>query len=241
MRWLLVLAALAGCDRVFGLGDPYEDARSTGSDASPPRDIGGTDGSNTVPMLIASYPFDGDYHDAVSGNVAVCSSMLGNGCTFAPSHNAAGSSESFDGGTCVIAQLAARPSAFTIALWVNAETGATETLLERGGSSGPSWLLQEDNDSIYFKSGTTTVLGTPGPAATSWHAIAVTIGPDSAIEYLDGIERGQGTGITISYTTDTVYIGCGGSTSGLDNFHGAIDNVEIFDGILSPAAIQAIP
>ena len=30
MRWLLVLAGLAGCDRVFGLGDPYEDATRDG-------------------------------------------------------------------------------------------------------------------------------------------------------------------------------------------------------------------
>jgi len=242
MRWLVLLAALAGCDRVFGLGDPYEDARSpAGSDGAGPGDGRGLDGSDKATALIASFPFDNNYTDAVSQTDAICSSMLGSGCAFGSSHNAAGSSASFDGATCVTFQIPARPPAITIAMWVNATSGATEAVLTRPGFNDPTWLLEEDNDSVYFKSGTASVTGTPGPTATSWHAIAVTVGPGGSVAYLDGVERGSGAGITISYISDTAYIGCDGSTSSLDNFHGLLDNVEIYDGILSVAEIQAIP
>lgn len=240
LAMLVALAGLAACDRVFGLGDPYEDARTAGSgDAATDGGRGSDDAG--MPTLLADFELDGDFSDSVSRTTALCTRLNGSLCGF--SQGRAGSAESalFDGGTCVAFSLPATPSALSIALWVKPTTGATETLLARpyASSTDMSWILEEDNDSLYFGSYTGSLtLGAsaaPGIMDTGWHFLVVTVDPGGSTFYLDGAARPVGNGVAIGYGGNTkVYLGCDILTSSFDNFAGQLDNVKIFSGVLTP-------
>lgn len=244
MRWLVLLAALGGCDRVFGLGDPYEDAHSIAGSGDAAAD---GDGGHSSSTLIADFELDANFNDAVSRNNAICTRLNGSLCGFSQGHDGSGGSALFDGGTCVTFDLPTNPTALSIALWVKPTSGVTQTLIARpyASSTDKSWLLEEDNDSLYFQSysGSLTLssVSTPGITDTNWHFLVVTIDPTTSTFYLDGAARLSTAGITIGYGGNTtVDLGCDILTSSFDNLSGQLDNVKIFDGILTPQEVMQL-
>jgi len=245
MRWLVLLGLLTACDRVFGLGDPYEDAHSTmGSGDGGPAGDGSGSGGNAA-HLLADFELDGDFNDSVSRTSAICTRLNGSLCGFSQGHTGTGNSALFDGATCVRFDLPATPSQLSIALWLKASTGATEAVIARpyASTTDTSWLVEEDNDSLYFQSysGSLTLAANTGPGIgdSNWHFLVVTVDPTASAFYVDGIARAPGSGVTIGYGGNmTVDLGCDVTTTAFDDFNGQLDNVKIFDGILTPQEVM---
>jgi hypothetical protein len=250
MRAWLLLLALAGCDRVFGLGDPYEDANvdgprpfadAPGHDDATSHDVG-TDGGDTL-QPIAYFPFDTDFNNAVDGTPGLCA----NGCTLGAGHTGAGLA--LDGG-CVQTTLVAEPPELTIAFWARPSSTALSPLVARkwtsvgshfswrvfmGGAGGQSlgFALYDGgtNDTIKLTATVDFVTG-------EWHHYAVTFDGTFKTLYVDGAMKAQQQTLAVAYLDKVVTIGC--EEGGTDFYFGDIDELRIYNFAMSGAQISEL-
>jgi hypothetical protein len=251
--WLLVLA-LAGCDRVFGIGDPYEDAAAMvgGSDAmadaigddaaaDAPAEKSDAIGEPEPPMLIR-FPFDGDLRDSTG----MTSATAPNGDLAKTTGGRFGGYVEVNGTQCIEFTLAAMPPQFSIVMWVET-TGPVpgqEPLLVR-----PDVTVSQDNDWALLGSDTLMsfdMLETmemfyefqPG-LSTNWQEFAVTFDGFMLRTYVNGAQATMSSATSPSYGIGTtVYLGCDGRGTANGQFVGRFDDVQIYGGPLTAGQVS---
>jgi hypothetical protein len=243
MRLLLVLFALAGCDRVFGLGDPYEDARTASDGDLPPvADTRPPDDSTQPPQLLAHFSFDEDFEDDTG---IYAGTGVGTGVTLEHGHR--GAALTLDGQSCLKIPLAKSPTAFTIAFWAQPSVLKDSTLISRSSASASlnhSWLVFETAASggLGFQIFSDSQVGDTAAnafVAGEWHHYAVSFDGAAMLWWRDGtrILAYAASGIDYGDVTNE-YVGClDGITS---YFVGQLDELYFFDAALPMTDIAAL-
>jgi hypothetical protein len=247
--WVCVLA-LAGCDRVFGIGDPYEDAPLAGDGQTRPDgapDDAPTDVGTGTPQLLAYYAFDDNLLDSVSNTPA-------NGSTGVGSVSSGGRHNGyvvFDGTGCVWFTLAAKPAAYTISFWINPTTamqGDTMLLsrLHMAAALARDWAFTATATASVFHwwTGSIEAADSLGAALTmnQWHHLAITYDGAGMVTYVDGAASPRVLESAVQYGTDsTVYLGCQEASTSVTKFTGDMDELRIYDGALTAAELAALP
>lgn len=246
MRALVLLLALAGCDRVFGLGDPYEDAPGTGDgrrgDGAGSAADASVDSGGRLPVPLLHYRFDGTYAEAGGGAMATCTTNVGAACGFVPGKY--GTALRLDGSSIAEITLPSLPPSFTVIAWVNyAAPGPVFDLSQALAVSTEVWSIDLAS-SIQFT--TTSNVGTaitsaPRPLET-WTNVAVTYGAgDVQVLYADLTQGAAPTAVgTLAYGANSVLcVGCRLSRTPTEYFTGGIDDVYVFDRVLTQTDIAA--
>ena len=243
MRWLVVIVVLAGCDRVFGLGDPYEDARPSDVAIDMPRPQADApadaldDAPEMIPQPLVHYRFDNSYAEAGTGMPATCTNSGGGGCAFVA--GVYGEALQLDGSSIGQVTLPSLPPVFTVMVWAKG-SGVVYDLQQLLTQSPDVWWLDMSNG-ITFKSrsGSTVQTSSVSRPVETWTNIAVTYdGVDQQL-YVDTSLNVVTPVGAISYGGNRVVcIGCrmGSSTTYLS---GAIDDFYVFDTALTQAEIAA--
>lgn len=238
MRAALCVLALAGCDHVFGLGDPYEDA-ARGSDSSHDGAVdvlSNDDGTRPMPaLLLAHFSFDTGINDDTGTYIGV---DFGNIAT-PPGH--AGNALSLDGSSCVEVTIPATPATYSIAFWAAPAGTATGALFSRRPeSNATTHTVQVYQSAAGGGFGFTMLTGTgevnniviSGFAQDAWHHYAVTYDGMTKNQYVDGVLKGTQPAGAVVYGSETrEYIGCDQALSGY--FTGMIDELYLYDGALT--------
>ena len=253
MRLVALLVVLAGCDHVFGIGDPYEDARvsSNGSDAAIDTPTGsGRDATSVIDASLTSqaivhFTFDGTMSDDQFRTVAAC--MGGGSCGTVTGGHVGFGSLGLSSGGCAKFVPNSYPPQFTLAMWVYPNSTAQQTLIARAfaatsthaiwnlqGSSTSAMTFTTSNGAVDDAVVTTAKLGT-----NTWQHFVVTYDGTNLRIFLDTTEIGS-LGLTLVSAGDVeAYLGCNApGTSGF--FTGNIDDVFIFDRALSSSEIGVI-
>lgn len=243
--WLCVLA-LAGCDRVFGIGDPYEDAAvaTSGSDAAPDAPGHVVDGL-PVPTLamVAHLPFDGDTRETISNTLAMPS-----GSGVAP-HATGGEFMGYvglDGASCLSFPEAATPSAFSIEVWARSTsaTPTTSVLASRTfDTTTDSWAFIATSMAVTFHMHDSTgdqLIPSTKSLSTSWQQFVFTYDGSTGRLYVDGSPVAMMAMMAPQYRTDAqVYLGCS-ATLTTSKLAGGLDEVQIYDGALSDTQVMTL-
>jgi hypothetical protein len=233
---------LAGCDRVFGLGDPYEDARAAGSDAEMRPADGAidapADATDKIPQPLLHYRFDGDLHDANGGASATCTNSGGGGCAFET--GVYGMAVTFDGSSIGEITLPSLPPSFTLMAWVSQGNGPVLDLTKVLSTTMPVYGLALSNGvSFYSYSGTMLQQTTAFQPTDKWMHLAVTYDGTTQTLYVDQIAQASTAVHAITYGANHVMcLGCRMNAS-TTYFTGAIDDVYIFDSVLTMPEIAA--
>lgn len=247
MRALGLLLLLGACDRVFGLGDPYEDAAGGGSADAQPGDASvdamrdaPADATDKIPMPLLHYRFDGDYTEAGGGAVATCTTSTGGVCSFVSGKY--GSALNLDGSSIGQITLPSLPPSFTLMLWIGTASGPAIDLGKTLSSpTSDVWWLDVGNGVAFQTiSGTSVQLTSSPRPLEQWTNIAVTYDGAHQIIYLDGIAAAQTAVGAISYGTNRVVcVGCRQTQTTHTFFAGTIDDVYVFSSALTQAEIGA--
>ena len=141
--------------------------------------------------------------------------------------------------------------AYTVSAWINPEqfTGARQVILESSGSSAMSIELAEGSGNLKYSVQTTgqsvVAESNIAPAADEWHHVAVTYDANGSTQlFLNG---GQvttfvdGPALATGSLTDTdgLHVGANQSADG-HFFHGAIDDVAVWNRVLSGAELGEV-
>jgi hypothetical protein len=250
VKLIALLLVLASCDHVFGIGDPYEDARAIagGSDAAtdstvPPLDVLPDDAMMPGEPLVAHFAFDGNLINSADGSAATCTGQCG---YISPSHDGTGTALLLTlSGGCVKFAIAGTQQKFTIAMWVNAGTTGVTRVFTRQfapASSIVGWGLDGQPAKFTFTtfngSGTDAVDASMGMPQGVWRHVAVTYDSTTLRYYIDG-NPDNAYGETVVTASDlTAYIGCNADMT--SKFSGSIDDVYVYGAALSTAEIQAL-
>jgi hypothetical protein len=251
--WLLVLA-LCGCDRAFGIGDPYEDAPpATGPHDVQPLDIGrpledvmGTDAAS----LIVRYPFNGDLSDSTHTMSATATGTITTAGTGGPftSRGYAG----LDGTACITFPMPQTPDTFSIVLWVESISTVTAAvpLFARPHAAATTattrdWAFFGNSAEVEFQmldSTETQIYPIMPGVATTWHQYAVTFDGTYVRVYSDGMIAGPlGPAMPVMYSgAGIVYLGCDGSSDGTTKFAGRFAEVQIYAGVLTDQQVMQL-
>jgi hypothetical protein len=250
VRRIALLLALGACDHVFGIGDPYEDARAlaSGSDAAtdsttPPLDVLPGDAMMPGEPLVAHFAFDSNLINSADGTAATCSGQCG---YISPSHDGTGAALLLTlSGGCVKFSIAGTQKMFTIAMWVNAGTTGVTRVFTRQfapASSIVGWGLDGQPAKYTFTtfngSGADSVDATMGMPQGVWRHIAVTYDSMTLRYYIDGNPDNAYVETIVTASDLTAYIGCNADMT--SKFSGSIDDVFVYGAALSAAEIQAL-
>jgi hypothetical protein len=148
-------------------------------------------------------------------------------------------------------------SSFTISLWADFDSfdtgGATSlpnTLIAQddGGGAHNKWVLYYDSGDhslgFHWNNGVSSTfaeapVGTPAPAAGTWNMFTATY--DAALHnlnfYYDGHLLGGNGVFFTSHPTSNITLGI---AEGIGQFHGALDDVRIYNGALTAAQVQTL-
>jgi hypothetical protein len=201
--------------------------------------------------LISYWSGDGNADDSVGPN----SGTLVNGASFAPGK--IGQAFSFDGTSYLEAPSIGLPTGGqdrSIDLWfqVNSYSDTVEEAFLAGygafGFFDQSYALgvvhfnisgpQDDN--VFFSQWGTGVSG-PTIEPGTWHNVAVTSSGDFATLYLDGVVVGTGTVPIDTAAGSTFYMGrIPGELGDIRQLDGFVDEVRVYDSVLSASEIQLL-
>jgi uncharacterized repeat protein (TIGR03806 family) len=200
------------------------------------------------PTLVARYAFEGDATDStgngnngtLTGNPPFVAGRIGSQAI------------NFNG----VNQYATVPISirtnFTIAFWVNTTASTTGTVWTTGLgiiSADVAGVANDFGISLIVNGEVSFGVGNPNTSLAStasindgqWHHVAVTRTSSTGlmIVYVDGIQNGATNGPTVARTAPTA-IRIGGILSGGGFFPGTIDDVRIYNTVLSAAEINAL-
>lgn len=230
MRTLLVLLALAGCDRVFQV-DSIE----------PPPDAALETG------MIAYYPMealgaDNRLRDEAGDHDGVCSTPT---CPTVV-EGVHGNALQFDGAMSMIDVAGTSdlqtPAGFTVATWLRIDAKPPGTQCAVGkvqGTSDNTWqfCVWDTLAMNVHYSGTGSIL--PGRTITAgeWHHVAARWDTTTMTLFIDGLPVGS-TDAVLEFDSGPLVIG-GDRNTGLANslFDGAIDDVRVYGRVLSEQEI----
>jgi hypothetical protein len=142
---------------------------------------------------------------------------------------------------------ASMPPAYTVTAWVRPELAAGQNVFVRTSSSGPlaAWSDQIRIDSsgrfqhYLWDGGTRTVTGSTVVAPRTWYHVAITAqnGGQMAL-YVNGASEGLPVSIGTAWVGDRHYIGS--NSNGFGYFSGVVDDVRIYNRVLSAAEIAKV-
>jgi hypothetical protein len=205
---------------------------------------------NGLPGLVAWYQAEGNYYDSAAGNNG---SVIGN-VTFVPGE--VGQAFSFDGTGGYVEATATQaidPPVVSVEAWVNSAAVAPDAyIVDKGaGATGDgSYALYTGPDGglrFYVSDGTTTIESPDAGASLwdgNWHHVVGTYDGSTVRLYVDGTEVGSGTAanLTVNYSlpiNNNLYLGTYNGQS-QNAFSGLLDEVSIFNRVLSPTEIQTL-
>lgn len=252
--WLLVLA-LCGCDHVFGIGDPYEDAAATiGPHDVQPLDIGppleDVGGETVAASLIVRYPFNGDMsstNGAPDAHPTGTITTAGTGGPFTGRGYAG-----LDGTACITFLTPQTPDTFSIVLWVESLSTVTAAVplfarphATTTAATTRDWAFFANSAEVEFQmldSIETQIYPIMPGVATTWHQYAVTFDGTNVRVYSDGMLAGPvGPAMPVMYGGGgIVYLGCDGSSDGTTKFAGRFAEVQIYAGVLTDQQVMQL-
>ena len=201
--------------------------------------------SNASAELVGHWRFDGNLDDSVGGEHGTFS---GGSPTYV--NGRIGQGIEFDGVSHFVHLPSANPSAYTITLWVRpARTDATSVIV-RTSSSGQtthwSHQLRINPDGVFqhylWVGSERNVVGTTLVEADEWYHVAIAAANNGPMHlYVNGEE--DATSIDVAGTLwgdgDRYYVGSN-SGHGMGWFQGVVDDVQIYDSILTAEEIGRI-
>lgn len=231
----LVALSLLGCGRIDF--DPQATGDATAGDVA--------SGDTTSSDLVLSFQFEADglVRDHAGGPDATCTACP----TSAPGVRTGTTAARFNGNQCLLIAAGNRsPPVVTVALWTKqtqlqmatmfgkAFNGATEF-----GDSLEVYTLS-GSSSIYLIAGDSTLQMTSTLGA--WHHVAAVYDGTTFTAYLDGVLENMQMGLAPTpYAADPFRIGCDQNIGVEENyFTGDLDEVRLYDRVLSAAEIQAL-
>lgn len=238
---IVFVLALAGCDRVFGIGDPYEDARRTTGDVS-------DDGAPDVPPLpdasgsgvVAHFSFDtnlsddsGTYSGVDYGNLSMPVGHRGSGV-------------GFNGSSCLEVVIPQQLATFTIAFWARADSSTGGALVSRGHDTTTtlhSYQVYDSDGAFGFRvlNNTTEVdqVVTGQFPLGAWGHYAVTFDGQLKRWYVNGAALVSQQAGPITYGSENhIDIGCQDNSSSY--FVGVIDELYLYNYALSQNEVSAL-
>lgn len=132
------------------------------------------------------------------------------------------------------------PDGFTISTWVNASANAgSQTIVAKGDDGNPTFALLLTGDALDWFVGDSAKFSTPAGAVIAGQSYFVTVTwtADRAAIYVDGVEaasQDEPDALELS-NSNPIFIG---SFAGVLSFSGVIDDVQIYDRVLSGEEIQ---
>lgn len=139
------------------------------------------------------------------------------------------------------------PSGFTISAWIKrdaADTGTKSIVSKRdtGFTQGYDFRILNDNRiEIFWKNGSNqTLTSVTAIPDAEWHHVAVTYNGTTARLYIDGIEDNSDGKSAPVNTTDSFYIAAAGKGTPVQHFRGNIDEVRVWDRMLTPSQLRFI-
>jgi hypothetical protein len=132
------------------------------------------------------------------------------------------------------------PDGFTMSTWVNASANSgSQTIVAKGDDGNPTFALLLTGDALEWFVGDSAKFATPAGTviAGQTYFVTVTWTADKATIYVDGVEAASQDGpdaLELS-NANPIYIG---SFAGVLSFNGVIDDVQIYDRVLSGEEIQ---
>ncbi|MBP6124504.1 MAG: immunoglobulin domain-containing protein [Phycisphaerae bacterium] len=133
----------------------------------------------------------------------------------------------------------------TLSLWAkwNGINGAYQGLItkrEFDNDNLTSWYWEfSPEGNINFSTNYTQAATTPAPAAGQWAHLAVTVGPQGAVLYVNGVRKASNATLTPVRTDAPIFIGSNNRKSGIlvAPFNGTLDDVRIYNYAMTPAEI----
>ena len=137
-----------------------------------------------------------------------------------------------------------KPATFTFAAWLRPRIAHTGTAFGRtrdgATTSGNSWEIWVDITPAFNVALRASRFG-GASVAGQWHHHAATYDGATFHAYIDGVASGTTTVALGAYTPDDLAIGCDLNFGALvQRFDGAIDDVRLYDRVLTPVEIAAL-
>jgi hypothetical protein len=137
---------------------------------------------------------------------------------------------------------------FTIAVWVNLDAASTwSRVFDFGSGTATNMFLTANNGSVarfaLKAGGGEQIIDGLSPLPTNvWTHVAVTLSGGTGILYVDGVEAGRNSSVTLTPSSmgGTTQNYLGKSQYGDPYLNGALDEFRIYSAALSPAEIAAI-
>jgi hypothetical protein len=148
-----------------------------------------------------------------------------------------------------ISSTVATGSAISVAFWMRADAVKMQVPIDKmpSGTGGVGWNVKLRSDgSIWFRVGSNTnftdVRLTNGYVANTWVHVVATFGAGTSQLYTDGVLRATVTGIaqTVGANATSLRLGQPLSIATTELFGGDLDDVRLYDHVLSSAEISAI-
>jgi hypothetical protein len=151
---------------------------------------------------------------------------------------------SFDGTTSEYVSVSdtTDPSAYTISAWVRPTDVTSVNIIARTNASGPTSNLSHQLritsgskfEHYLYAGGGNTVTGTTTVVSGTWYHVAGVVSSNGAMRlYVNGVEEGTPVTIgTLDTSGDRWYIGSN-SASSMDYFTGHIDEIRMYDRVLT--------
>ena len=201
--------------------------------------------SNASAELVGHWRFDGNLDDSVGGEHGTFS---GGSPTYV--NGRIGQGIEFDGVSHFVHLPSANPSAYTITLWVRPARTDAASVIVRTSSSGQtthwSHQLRINPDGVFqhylWVGSERNVVGTTLVEADEWYHVAIAAANNGPMHlYVNGEE--DATSIDVAGTLwgdgDRYYVGSN-SGHGMGWFQGVVDDVQIYDSILTAEEIGRI-
>ncbi len=238
-------------DEGVGTGSGSDD---TGSDEGSGSDGGSADGDNAVsflepncdiPGLVSYWPLDGgdpvdlagDNHGLVESNPGVVDGKLGQAFHF----------DGVDDLVEIDDDPSLTPVVGTYAFWIKADTRLNnEQIISRMVDDDRYAIVMFNNaNRLHLITRDGDYQSPPKMAIEDdeWHHVVVSIGDDGAVGYLDGEEhhRDESKQVGLDITQGTLmFFGGDGDGNSATYFEGTLDEVSLWDRVLTPAEVAEL-
>jgi len=236
MRALVLVVALAGCDRVFGLES---------TDAQ----VGNGDALRVGAGLVAYYPMDELRPTAAAcapeviaqrdgnctdGMPTVVDGHLGKAYSFVPTRDIR-----------VNADGALDPAHFSVATWIRFHAAPDKSVCPINRGSGPGadnvWQICFDSARIVYWVGKMQFPVNQTFVADTWYHLALTFDGTMLTGYLDGTLLASGAAILLPYDNDPMTLGADLDNGSADNpIDADLDDVRLYDRPLTTMEVTSL-
>ncbi|MBW7992789.1 MAG: LamG domain-containing protein, partial [Planctomycetes bacterium] len=200
---------------------------------------------NVSAELVGHWRFDGNLDDSIGGEHGTFSAGSPMYVT-----GRIGQGIEFDGASHFVHLPSANPSAYTITLWVRPARTDAASVIVRTSSSGQtthwSHQLRINPDGVFqhylWVGSERNVIGTTLVEADEWYHVAIAAASDGPMHlYVNGEEDAASIDVagTLWGEGDRYYVGSN-SGHGMGWFQGVVDDVQIYDSILTAEEIARI-